>query len=730
MTRWMESQIETRSKLDAKLTERAYAELAASVIDSRRAPTFTVDDVEQADGAAKACLKYMGVEPGSVPPGINDVEERIEWLCRPTGTMRRNVRLEPGWYKQAFGAMLGRLNTGEAVALLPRGIRGYYYLDPISGRKVRVTRDAAARISKDATLFYRPLPAKPLSLRDLMAFIFRVFDRNDYLLVVIAALAVTLIGLAPAWANQVAFGVVAPSGQARLILPVASLLLGMAVSIALINACRSLVMARVSTKLDVVTEAATFARILALPPSFFKQYSSGDLASRVANVRLLAQTLTSVILGSSLSALLSLVYIVQISAYAPALALPALAVVIIQAVLTVLVTFATMRFERDSMLASVKLSGTVTALLSGIQKIKLAGAEDRAFAKWAHGYADYARAAYNRPTLLRALPAIVGLVSLLGNIAIYYLAGSTGVSVPNYMAFNVAYGQVTAAIMALAETAGQVAQINPMLETIEPVMQATPEIAEDKPSVEALSGGIEVSGVSFRYDENSPYILQNLSFKVRSGEYVAIVGKSGCGKSTIMRLLLGFETPERGAIFYGVHDASKVDLRSLRQHIGVVMQDGKLFMGDIASNITISTPTATLDDAWEAAEIAGIAEDIRKMPMGMQTFVTEGGGGVSGGQRQRLMIARAVCGKRRILMLDEATSALDNKTQKHVSDSLDALKCTRIVVAHRLSTVKHCDRILVVDGGTIVEEGSYEELIEMGGIFAELVERQRLDKET
>ena len=381
MTRWMESQIEARSKLDAKLTERAYAELAASVTDSRRAPAFTMDDVEQVDGAAKACLKYIGVEPGSVPPDINDVEERIEWLCRPTGTMRRNVRLEPGWYRQAFGAMVGHLDTGEAIALLPRGIRGYYYFDPVSRNKVRVTRDVAAHIGTNATLFYRPLPAKPLSLRDLMAFIFHVFDRNDYLLVVIAALAVTLIGLVPAWANQVAYGVVAPSGQARLILPVASLLLGVAISTALINACRSLVMARVSTKLDVVTEAATFARVLALPPSFFKQYSLGDLASRVFNVRRLTQTLAAVILGSSLSALLSLVYIVQIGAYASALALPALAVVIIQAVFTVLVTFATMRFERDSMSASVKLSGTVTALLSGIQKIKLAGAEDRAFAK-------------------------------------------------------------------------------------------------------------------------------------------------------------------------------------------------------------------------------------------------------------------------------------------------------------------------------------------------------------
>ena len=170
-------------------------------------------------------------------------------------------------------------------------------------------------------------------------------------------------------------------------------------------------------------------------------------------------------------------------------------------------------------------------------------------------------------------------------------------------------------------------------------------------------------------------------------------------------------------------------MRSLRQHIGTVMQDGKLFMGDIASNITISTPGATLDDAWEAAEIAGIADDIRKMPMGMQTMVTEGGGGVSGGQRQRIMIARAVCGNRRILMLDEATSALDNVTQKHVSESLDDLKCTRVVVAHRLSTVRHCDRILVVAGGKIVEEGTYEDLIAKGGVFAELVAKQRLDGE-
>ena len=726
---WFESQIDTRAKLDNEMTERAYAELAASVSGLNDAPVITANDVEQADGAVKACLKYNGVEPGVVPEGITDIEERIEWLCRPSGTMHRSVRLERGWHLRAFGALLAHLQTGEPIALIPRGVHGYYYHEPGTGKKVKVNTAVAERIGEEAVFFYKPLPARPLVVRDLIGFIFRVFSRTDYLLVVVAALAVTLIGLFPAWANQVAFGVVAPSGQANLILPIAALLVGVTVATALIGICRNLIMQRVSTKLDVTTEAATFARVLALPTSFFKEYSSGNLASRVSCVTMLTQQIALLLLGTGLSSLLSLVYVFQIAVYAPALAIPALAIVAIEMALTIVLTRLIARYERVTMEEDAKLSGIVTALLNGIQKIKLAGAEDRAFARWAHGYASYARAAYNRPILLRSLPALVTLVSLLGYVLIYYLAGTTHVTYDNYMAFSVAFGQASAALMALAQASGQFAQIKPMLDMVAPILEATPEIAEDKPSVTSLSGAIEVSGLSFRYNENSPYVVQDLSFKIRSGEYVALVGKSGCGKSTIMRLLLGFERPERGAIFYGTYDVQKVDLRSLRRQIGVVMQDGRLFMGDIASNITISTPNATLDDAWEAAEIAGIADDIRKMPMGMQTIVTEGGGGVSGGQRQRLMIARAVCGKRKILMLDEATSALDNKTQKHVSDSLEALKCTRLVVAHRLSTVRHCDRILVVDGGAIVEEGTYEELLSKGGIFAGLVERQRLDDE-
>jgi ABC-type bacteriocin/lantibiotic exporter with double-glycine peptidase domain len=233
--------------------------------------------------------------------------------------------------------------------------------------------------------------------------------------------------------------------------------------------------------------------------------------------------------------------------------------------------------------------------------------------------------------------------------------------------------------------------------------------------------------VSFRYDEDAPYILKDISLKVKPGEYVAIVGKTGCGKSTLMRLLLGFEKPETGAIYFDGKDISGLDPSSLRKKIGTVMQSSGLFQGDIYSNIVITNPELTLQEAWDAAEKAGIADDIRRMPMGMHTLISEGQGGISGGQRQRIMIARAIAPKPKLLLFDEATSALDNKSQKQVADALDQMGCTRIVIAHRLSTIRHCDRILVLDGGRIIEDGNYEELIAKNGFFADLVERQRLD---
>ena len=372
---------------------------------------------------------------------------------------------------------------------------------------------------------------------------------------------------------------------------------------------------------------------------------------------------------------------------------------------------------------SGKEDGMTYALITGIQKIKLAGAEKRAFARWGNLYAENARLAYSPPMFIRLNSVISLAISLAGTIIMYVMAVKSGISVADYYAFDTAYGMVSGAFASLAGIALTVAQIKPILNMVKPFFDAVPEVSDGKQVITRLSGGIELSNVSFRYSENMPLVVDDMSLKIRPGQYVAIVGKTGCGKSTLMRLLLGFEHPQKGAIYYDGRDLERIDLRSLRRRIGAVMQTGSLFQGDIYSNIVISAPWLSQDEAWEAAELAGIADDIRAMPMGMNTIISEGSGGISGGQRQRLMIARAIAPKPRILMFDEATSALDNITQKKISEALASLKCTRIVIAHRLSTIKQCDRIIVLDNGKIIEDGKYDELIEKNGFFAELVAR-------
>ena len=283
------------------------------------------------------------------------------------------------------------------------------------------------------------------------------------------------------------------------------------------------------------------------------------------------------------------------------------------------------------------------------------------------------------------------------------------------------------AVRGMADSFLSVGRINPTLKMLDGFLQAEPETSGSRQLVMELNGGIELNNVYFRYSTNAPYILQNVSLKIRPKEYIAVVGRTGCGKSTLVKLLLGLRVPEKGAIYYGGKDLNSLDLCTLRSKIGTVMQNGDLFQGTVFQNITISAPNATLDDAWEAAEVAGIAGDIRAMPMGMHTLVSAGQGGISGGQKQRILIARAIVSRPNILIFDEATSALDNITQRQISQALDKMGCTRIVIAHRLSTIRHCDRIIVLDHGGIAEDGSYKQLIAKGGIFAELVKRQRKD---
>ncbi|MCD7737526.1 MAG: ATP-binding cassette domain-containing protein, partial [Lachnospiraceae bacterium] len=495
----------------------------------------------------------------------------------------------------------------------------------------------------------------------------------------------------------------------------------------LLNSVQWIMTAHIDTKLNVSVQAATMARVMSLPADFFKNYSSGDLSNRCDQMNDLCDLLVNTILSTGLTSVFSLIYITQIFAYAPALVVPAMCIIVITVLFSIVSTLAQMKIVRQQKEIGAKEAGMSYALISGVQKIKLAGAEKRAFAKWADVYAKEAAITYNPPAFVKYNTAFSTAISLIGTIVMYYFAAANQVPVADYYAFTTAYAMVTTALTSLSDITLASAKVKSIMEVAKPILETVPEISEGKQVVTRLSGGIELNNVSFRYNDSMPYVVDNLSLKIRPGQYIAIVGSTGCGKSTLMRILLGFETPEKGAVYYDGKDLSSIDLKSLRRQIGVVMQNGKLFQGDIFSNITISAPQLSMDAAWEAAEMAGIADDIRRMPMGMHTVISEGSGGISGGQRQRLMIARAIAPKPKILMFDEATSALDNLTQKTVSQSLDSLKCTRIVIAHRLSTIRQCDRIIYLEHGRIVEDGTYDSLIEKNGKFAELVARQRLD---
>lgn len=720
---WFDEQIKQRKSRDDEDFSEAMSELSDTI--TGRKNFDSADETAKIRGAVDVILRYYHCKPKEIPEKITDLDKQLEFACRPYGIMRREVTLESGWYRDAVGAMLGRKKDGAPVALIPNRTWGYSIVE--NGKKTRLSKRTEKLLEREAYCFYKPFPMGKLGIPALIKYIVQSVPVSSLAAVVAIMLLTTLIGMISPKVTHIIFSDVIGSGSVRLLIAAAVLSVNVGLSSVLVGVVNNLVTNRIGTQMNISVQAAVMARIISLPAGFFKDYSSGELAERSQYINSLCNILVSTFMVTGLSTVFSLAYISQIFVYAPTLVIPALCITLITVGYSVFSTLTQMRESRAEMLISSKVNGMTYSLITGIQKIKLAGAEKRAFTRWAKLYNEKIKHSYGQPTYMTISGTISLAISLLGTLVMYYCSIQSGVSVADYYAFTSAYGMVSGAFMSLAGIAMNAAQIRPVLDMAKPILEAIPEMSEDKQMVERLSGAVELNSVSFRYNDSMPNVIDDLTLKIRPGQYVAIVGKTGCGKSTLVRLLLGFEKPQKGAIYYDGRDMQSLDPKSLRRNIGTVIQNGKLMQASLFDNICISKPDLTLDEAWEAAEMAGIADDIREMPMGMQTIISEGSGGISGGQKQRIMIARAIAPKPKILILDEATSALDNITQKKISDSLDSLKCTRIVIAHRLSTIRHCDRIIVLDGGKIVEDGTYEQIIENGGFFAELVERQRVN---
>lgn len=725
---WFDEQIKQRIENDDEMFAEAFARMA-NLVSSEKIITSFSDDRKLAEEAIGDILKYYHVRIREIPDKLKDINEVLEYLLCPAGIMRRTVKLSGDWYQDAIGAMLGTKKDGSIIALLPGGMHGYYYREYSTGKIKKINRKNAEEIDEEAVCFYQPFSLKKLKIPDLLRYLFRQLHTKDYMMILAATGVLTALGLVTPKISHYLYGKVLVYGSRPLLMAVVLTLFCVTLAGSFITVIKGILNTNISTKMNLAVESAVMMRVLSLPVDFFKRFSSGELANRIGYMNRLCSMIFDAVFSTGLTAVFSLVYIGQVLKFAPTLVVPSIVITLVTICFLLLTSVVQMRITERQMNEAGKESGMVYALINGVAKIKNAGAEKRAFAKWSRQYVNAAEYLYKPPMFLKLNGTIITAISLVGTIVIYYTAIHSGITMADYMAFNSAYGMVSGAFASLAGIVITVSRIQPILKMVTPILETEPEIDTKRQVVTRLRGSIELNNVSFRYQKTMPNVLDNLSLKIRPGQYVAIVGKTGCGKSTLIRILLGFEKPQKGAVYYDGKDINSMDVKSLRQKIGVVMQNGKLFQGDIYSNITISAPQLTLEQAWEAAEMAGMADDIRQMPMGMHTIISEGHGGISGGQRQRLLIARAIAPKPRILMFDEATSALDNITQKQVSESLERLKCTRIVIAHRLSTIRHCDRIVVLDQGKIVEDGTYEELLEKKGHFAELVERQQVDRQ-
>ena len=732
--------VEVRSRNQRRILDNSIANLLGEETTNYSETTERAERLEEASFIVRRAAIALNMPTDNIKLDAElvrrlDQIRLIRRLVQKGNMQMRLIELVEVWHKNDSGVIIGYYGERKILSVFVPTAPGKYKLvtkDKPEG--FPITDDVAAQIDKSAFECYAGFPARELGILDLMKFIFKQCWISDYKTVIGISLVAGIIPLAMPLVTETIFADIIPILDRQGLATVTQVIMVTSFTTASLSIVRTIAIMRITTRMNMATEAALWGRLLTLPTKFFRRFTSGELASRMNGISVIKGLVSAEFVGGLFGFVFSFWSIFLMCYYSLKLTAVAVVVWFVYAIITAFIYRRVIGFQRNLIAANNKEAGIVQQIFKGLAKFREHGAENQAYWLWSGVFGETWK--WNLKLRWQAnYNAIIGSVQpFILSMSLYYIAvygmnevGPNGqmiqgITYAQFIAFQGAFSSFNATLNGIIPLIGQYFAIQPQIENLRPILKEIPESVGEKADAGILSGAIEVSNLTFAYNEGHD-VLHDLNFKIAAGENVAIVGRSGCGKSTLVRLLLGFETPRKGSIYFDGQDLADLNLPSVRTQMGVVLQNGQLMQGDIFTNI-LGTNALTQEDAWNAAEAAGVAMDIAMMPMGMQTVISEGSTNISGGQRQRILIARALVTKPSILIFDEATSALDNRTQAIVTKSLDSLKATRIIVAHRLSTIRNCDRILVMDAGRIVENGSFDELVAKGGIFANLVKRQ------
>ena len=636
----------------------------------------------------------------------------------------RQIRLEGKWWRRCSGKLLAFSADDDTPVLLAPGFADYTFVDPRTGQRCNARRHME-RLKKEAFALSYPLPQGELTIRSLIGHALRQLSVYDGVCALLACLGVVLLTMFTPYACKLLFDEVIPSGDAAQIAPIAVLLFSAAAGLVMVQMTRNYLVVRMKDKMEYAMQSSLMTRLLSLPAGFFKSYSPGELSNRVLSVVRFSTQLTEDMLSTILTLLFTVMLFIQFFTYGGPLLYTGIVVMALYMV-TIYVQYAFRKKVQDQAnVAASKLTGLVYNLAVGAQKIRTNGAEIRAFRHWAEAYEPSDPDGSRYPALFNYSNSISYNFRMVPLIVTMLAAWHYGLGLSDYIAYCSVLAIATEAIQNFQRITKTLAQLAPEIKLCRPILEARPETDEGSVFIKDVSGNIDIRGLKFRYNDDMPYIFNNLNLHINAGDYVAFVGPSGCGKSTLVRLMLGFEQAESGSIFFDEHNLDDINKPSLRRYcISICLQDGQLVEGTIRDNILFGNGSYNDEDVWEAAKNAALDKDIEAMPRGLDTPISADGQGVSGGQRQRILIARALIRKPKIFFLDEATSALDNISQHIITENLARMRCTRITIAHRMSTIRECNRIIVLGDGKVAEDGSYDELLAKGGLFSEFIKRQ------